>query len=92
LGITVAGIVTAFQRNKVVQQFDAQIAEGRQNLREQIDEKLKSYVREIRNKIDNNFFEFDTFVKEEEKQLTELKQSYERIETKFNNITRELEL
>lgn len=75
-----------------MQQFDAQIAEGRQNLREQIDEKLKSYVREIRNKIDNNFFEFDTFVKEEEKQLTELKQSYERIETKFNNITRELEL
>jgi small GTP-binding protein len=92
LGITVAGIVTAFQRNKVVQQFDAQIAEGRQNLREQIDEKLKSYVREIRNKIDNNFFEFDTFVKEEEKQLSELKQNYERIETKFNNITRELEL
>lgn len=92
LGITVAGFVTAFQRNKVIQQFDEQIAEGRENLREQIDEKLKAYVREIRNKIDNNFFEFDTFVKEEQKQLANLKESYNTIESKFNNLRRELEI
>ncbi|MBK8472025.1 MAG: dynamin family protein [Sphingobacteriales bacterium] len=55
VGLTVAGIVTAFKRNKIGAQFDEQIAEGRSNLLEQIDEKLKAYVREIKHKIDNNF-------------------------------------
>ena len=92
LGLTVAGIVTAFQRNKIVQQFDAQIAEGRENLQEQINDKLKAYVREIKHKIDNNFFEFDAFVKEEQKQLAELNQRYETIENKFTQLRRDLEL
>lgn len=92
LGITVAGIVTAFQRNKIVSQFDAQIAEGRENLREQIDEKLKSYVREIKHKIDNNFFEFDAFLKDERQQLADLQQRYEAIEAKFMRMKRELDI
>ncbi|MCC7222154.1 MAG: dynamin family protein [Chitinophagales bacterium] len=92
VGLTVAGIVTAFQRNKIVAQFDEQIAEGRSSLREQIDEKLKAYVREIKHKIDNNFFEFDAFVKEEQQQLADLQLRYEAIDQKFKQLSRELEL
>ena len=92
VGLTVAGIVTAFQRNKIVAQFDEQIAEGRSSLREQIDEKLKAYVREIKHKIDNNFFEFDAFVKEEQQQLADLQLRYEAIDQKFKQLRRELEL
>ena len=92
VGLTVAGIVTVFQRNKIVAQFDEQIAEGRSSLREQIDEKLKAYVREIKHKIDNNFFEFDAFVKEEQQQLADLQLRYEAIDQKFKQLSRELEL
>ncbi len=92
LGLSVAGIVTAFQRNKIVAQFNEQLAVGRENLNEQINEKLKAYVKEIKTKIDNNFLEFDTFMHEENQNLQSLQGRYVAIEGKFIQLAKDLEL
>lgn len=92
LGLTIAGIAAAFSKNKIVRQFNDEIAKGRQKLDDQLEDKLKAYVAEIKTKIDNNFFEFDTFLAEEQRQLDSLSHSYQRIEGQLNGIKRDLNL
>lgn len=91
-GLSVAGILTAFQRNKIVAQFDQEIKEGREKLEEQINEKLKGYVREIKTKIDNNFLEFDAFMNEEQKSVGELTQRHQNIQEKFTSVAKNLSI
>ena len=92
LGLTIAGVAAAFSKNKIVRQFADEIAKGRQKLDDQLEDKLKGYVREIKTKIDNNFFEFDTFLAEERRQLDELTFTYKDIEQKFAKIQKELNI
>ena len=92
LGLTIAGVAAAFSKNKIVRQFADEIAKGRQKLDDQLEDKLKTYVREIKTKIDNNFFEFDTFLAEERRQLDDLTFTYKDIEQKFAKIQKELNI
>ncbi len=48
LGLTIAGVAAAFSKNKIVRQFADEIAKGRQKLDDQLEDKLKTYVREIK--------------------------------------------
>jgi small GTP-binding protein len=92
VGLTIAGVAAAFSKNKIVRQFADEIAKGRQKLDDQLEDKLKTYVREIKTKIDNNFFEFDTFLAEERRQLDDLTFTYKDIEQKFAKIQKELNI
>ncbi|HNI46079.1 MAG TPA: hypothetical protein PK230_15350, partial [Chitinophagales bacterium] len=89
-GLAIAGVAAAFSKNKIISQFADEIAKGRRKLDDQLEEKLKSYVREIKNKINHNFFEFDTFLAEERRQLDELMTTYTQLDTKFTNLEKEL--
>lgn len=91
-GLSFAGITTAVQRSKIINDFNAEIAKGRTQLEEQVGEKLRSYVSEIRQKIENNFLEFDTYVSEEVQTIDHFANSLKSIETKYNHIKKELHL
>ncbi len=92
VALSVTGIWTAFKRKRIIREFRDEIAKGRQKLEEEVREKLKAYIKEIRIKIDNNFLEFDTFINEEKRNLDELAEKNQAIEGKFSSLIKDLEL
>lgn len=92
LGLIMAGTVTTVKRRQIINEFNEDIDSGRKKLEEEVDEKLKSYVKEIRNRIGNNFLEFDAFLSEEEKSTQVLQDAYNDIHKKFTKLRTELEL
>lgn len=92
VGILGAGVVTLTQRGKIISEFAAEIDKGRNKLKEQVAEKLDTYIKEIRTKIDNNFLEFDSFISGQQQKFTHLQNQYNSINQKFFNARKELEL
>jgi len=90
LGLLVGGVFTSMKRNKIVAEFESEIDKGREKLKEQIQNKLENYVKEIRTKIDNNFLEFDSFLNEEKNNLNTLVEKYEGINGKFDKLANDL--
>lgn len=90
LGLSLAGIYTAVKKGEVIEEFKTEITVGRQKLKEQVEEKLKTYIKEIKTKIDNNFLEFDTFVNEEHNNLNNLNTNFNLVYEKFNKLNNEL--
>ena len=92
LGFSIAGIYTAIKKGQIVREFEAEIAKGRKNLKEQVYEKLHAYVKEIRTKIDNNFLEFDAFLNKEELKMQDLVTQYKSIDDKFSKLAKDLDI
>ena len=92
IGLSMAGFITTVKRKGILEEFNAEIAKGRLKLKEQAEEKLSTYVKEIKVKIDNNFLEFDTFLNEEQKSLNDIAQRFESIESKFDKVMKDLEI
>ncbi len=92
VGLSVVAIFTPLQTRKIKKEFQAEIDRGRENLREETTEILKRYVDEIRLKIDNNFLEFDSWMKEEQDSLQDLKDRYTGIEQEFRKLKQDLEI
>lgn len=92
IGLSIAGVVTLIHRKRISRDFEAEIAKGREQLQEQVMDKLRNYALEIRTKIENNFLEFDAFMDEERKSVDNVEQTYRKIENKFREIGKELEL
>ncbi len=92
VGLIGAGVFTLTQRRKIIAEFTAEIDKGRDKLKEQVSQKLDTYIKEIRTKIDNNFLEFDAFVSSQQQKFTGLKKQYDSIKQKFFNAQKELEL
>ena len=79
IGLLFAGVSVGIQRKKVINGYRNEIEKGRHQLEGEVTTKLNAYIRNIKDKIDNNFQEFDSLLLEEEKQIKE-------IEAKQNNI------
>lgn len=87
-----AGIVTSSQRKRVIKEFKQEISKGRLKLSEQMNEKLSSYTKEIRIKIDNNFLEFDTFLHQELKNFNSVADEFKNVQQQFNKLVQELSI
>ncbi len=72
IGLLFAGVSVGIQRKKVINGYRAEIEKGRQQLEGEVTTKLNQYIRNIKEKIDGNFEEFDTLLKEEEMQITQI--------------------
>ncbi len=72
LGIAVAGGTVIVKRGKIMKGFAQEIKKGRRLLEEELDRKLKGYVGHIRQKIDDNFRDFDALLKAETSQVEHL--------------------
>lgn len=92
LGLSVAGVWTAMKRKKIVKEFESEIYKGRTKLKEEVEDKMKNYIKEIRIKIDNNFLEFDAFLDEEKRKLQRLTDRSTSIANKFKKLARELSI
>ncbi len=90
VGLLFAGITIGVNRAKVLANYRSEIAKGRAKLREELEEKLRLYIRNIKQKIDGNFVGFDAMISNEAEQIRVLSTQYEAIFERLAMMKKEL--
>ena len=91
IGILFAGISTSAKRRKIVDGFQNEISSGRDKLKAEIDEKLKTYIQNLKERIDHNFHGFDQMLEKEEAQIQTLENQFNDIENRLQTLEQTLE-
>ncbi|MEM6765140.1 MAG: dynamin family protein [Bacteroidota bacterium] len=86
IGLLFAGITVSLKKNKFLTSYQQEIDEGRERLKGEIDGKLKSYIRHIKDQIDHNFQEFDAMLEIEKKQMLTLVEKNKQIEERLSSM------
>jgi len=92
IGILFAGITVGWQRSKVINAFQEEIDKGQHLLQELLDTKLKTYVKNIKTKINSNFNDLDALFANEELLLQNITETHHTIQNKFDELQRELNI
>lgn len=79
IGVLFAGFSTRGKRKRIVDGFAAEIDTGRKKLADELEDKLKVYIANLRNKIEANFGRFDEALQREEKNLAILEGTHREI-------------
>jgi len=90
VGLIFAGGAVALRRGKILNGFTKEIKEGRAQLKAELLDKLKSYIKHIRQKIDQNFRDFDKMLDGEIEQYDRLLERYKEIEKQINRLEKEI--
>ena len=90
VGLLFAGVTVVLQKGKIMNAFHQEIEKGRNQLEENLDEKLKAYVHAIKNKIDANFAIFDDMLQKENLQIQDLRDQQRDIEDRLKTVDGEL--
>lgn len=86
VGLLFAGVSTSGKRRKIIQGFDKEIANGREKMSAEVDHKLKTYIKNLKERIDANFEKFDLLLEKEEKQIEDLLTEHQAIENRLNDL------
>ena len=92
VGLLFAGITAGVQRRKIVKGFFDEIGKGRERMEEALESKLKSYIRTIKGRINENFDGFDALLDAESQQIKRLDISFEDLKARFEAIQKQLEV
>lgn len=79
IGVLFAGFSTRGKRKRIVDGFATEIEVGRKKLADELEDKLKAYITNLRNKIEANFGRFDEALEREEKTLAILEGTHREI-------------
>lgn len=79
IGVLFAGFSTRSKRKRIIDGFATEIETGRQKLADELEDKLKAYITNLRNKIEANFGRFDETLEREEKTLAILEGTHREI-------------
>ena len=79
VGVIFAGFSTRGKRRRIVEGFEHEITTGRLRLREELDDKLKTYITTLRKRIESNFARFDEMLEREQQNLLILEGSHHEI-------------
>lgn len=71
-GLLFAGVSTTSKRKKIINDFKKEIESGRAQINDEVYSKLKTYVANIREKLEANFREFDNLLESENTHLEKL--------------------
>ncbi|MEL6847678.1 MAG: dynamin family protein [Bacteroidota bacterium] len=85
-GLLFAGGTVMLKRGKILKGFSKEIEKGSDQLTSELDHKLKAYVGHIRQKIDQNFTEFDTLLEEETQHIARLEEKHQQIEENLRSV------
>lgn len=84
VGLIFAGITTSSKRKQVLREFRNEIKKGGIRLEEEVSTNLKTYITNLRSRIDENFVKFDLLLEKEGEQI-------EKLTARSTNITARLE-
>ena len=72
LGLVFAGATAVMKRGQILEAYRKEIEKGRVQLENEVTERLQTYIRSIKHKIDLNFSEFDNLLDTEKQQINDL--------------------
>ncbi len=72
VGLIFAGITTSSKRKQVLREFRKEIEKGGTRLEEEVSTNLKTYITNLRSRIDENFVKFDLLLEKEGEQIEKL--------------------
>jgi hypothetical protein len=84
VGLIFAGFTTSSKRKQVLREFSKEIDKGGTRLEEEVSTNLKTYITNLRSRIDENFVKFDLLLEKEGEQI-------EKLTARSTNITGRLE-
>ncbi|MEM6264871.1 MAG: GTP-binding protein, partial [Bacteroidota bacterium] len=90
VGLLFAGVTVMSKRNKIIGGFKNEIAKGREQLKTEIDTRLKDYIRNIKSKIDGKFADFDALLTVETEQLNALNARHDSIDQQLGEMRENL--
>ncbi len=90
VGLVFAGVSTRVKRKKIIDGYHTEIANSRDRLEEEVKEKLLTYIRRLKKRIDQNFEDFDQMLDREKEAVSALEKQQERIEERLESIRAEL--
>ncbi len=90
IGLLFAGFSTSGKRRKIIKEFKHEIDKGREKLEQEVSENLKGYIKNLKDRIDSNFHDFDNLLVKEEKQIDKLNAEQEKIESQLVEMEQEL--
>ncbi len=79
IGLAFAGVTVAVNRRKILESYSSEIARARQQMSDEIHDKLHTYIRNIKQRIGYNFTAFDNLLEQEKKQIEKLETELETI-------------
>jgi ribosome biogenesis GTPase A len=91
IGLLFAGFATRGKRKKIIEGYREEILKGREQLEQEVDTQLKTYIHNLKNKIDQNFDRFDLMLENEEKQIQQLTEMYRNIDERLNKLDAEIQ-
>ncbi len=90
VGLLFAGVSTSMKRRQIINGYKKEVQKGRQRLEEEVTERLKTYVGNIKDRIDENFKDFDRHLELESEQIQFLERKHESINKRLTDIREEL--
>lgn len=92
VGVLFAGITAGVQRRKIVSGYFDEIAKGRARMQETLEHKLKSYVRTIKGRINENFSELDALLTNEAQQIAHYETQHAALNQRLQEVESELKI
>jgi GTPase SAR1 family protein/iron-sulfur cluster repair protein YtfE (RIC family) len=89
LGLLFAGLTLGVSRQKILKGYHQEIWQGREKLETEVNDRLKTYIRNIRHKMESNFAGFDALLTTEAEQLHQLETQHSHIADKLEVLLQE---
>ena len=90
VGLLFAGITLGFNKRKIINQFDAELLQGRAKLGDELRNRLNSYVGDIKLKINYNFKKLDDHLEKEKDQIQMLVTKQNVIQNNLNQLKQKM--
>ena len=90
IGLLFAGVSVGMQRRKILRGYKEEIAKGREELTFEVNTKLNNYIEKIKERIDDNFDQFDEHLANEEKNIRALEDKHQHIEQQLEEVEKEI--
>ncbi len=91
VGVIFAGVTVGVKKNSIMGNYHTEIEKGRNNLKDEVDGKLKTYVTNIKDKVLNNFKEFDALLENEEIQIRKISVEHHKIDKQLKAMKHSIE-
>lgn len=91
IGFIFTGFGIGLKRKKILVDFKSELDKGRKKLQEEITEKMNKYVKNIKNKIDSNFNNFDNYLINEKNEIETIEITQKEISSDFSGIISKLD-
>lgn len=90
IGFLFAGITISLKRRKVIEDYKKEIANGRTRLKNEITQRLGTYIKNIKGRIDANFRDFDTLLEIEEKKVKSFTERFKELKGRLVGVKKAL--